>query len=184
MTQRILAVDDQVHILKLIERMIRDKTPYVIYTTNNSLEVPKILEEDEFDLLLTDLCMPGMDGLDLLRMIKEQGRPEEVILMTAFASLESVTEALSLGALDYITKPFKKEQLIASVQRAMTWQQQRRDAATLHRLLEQEPFAEARRGFEEEYLRSLQERYGGNQEVMLQRARLTPEQLPRKNKGD
>ena len=70
MTQKILAVDDELHMLKLLERIITDKTPYRVETLNNSLELPAFLENKEFDLIITDLKMPGLDGLDILKFIK------------------------------------------------------------------------------------------------------------------
>jgi two-component system response regulator PilR (NtrC family) len=103
MTQRILAVDDELHMLTLLERIITEKTPYQIVTTNNALEVPALLEKSQFDLIITDLKMPGLDGMDILRLVREQGRPEEVIIITAFGSLESAIEALSRKVFDYIT---------------------------------------------------------------------------------
>ncbi len=126
-TQRILAVDDEVHMLRLLERIISEKTPYSIVTTNSSLEVPRLLENESFDLILTDLKMPGMDGLDILRTVKEQGRDEEIIILTAFGSLETAMEALTHDVFDYITKPFKKEQILHTVNKAMRWQRLKRE---------------------------------------------------------
>ncbi|MBI4832545.1 MAG: response regulator, partial [Candidatus Lindowbacteria bacterium] len=172
MKQRILAVDDEVHMLKLLERIITEKTAYQITTTNNSLEVPGILEKDRFDLVITDLKMPGMDGIDILRMIKEKGRPEEVIIITAFGSLETAIEALSRGVFDYITKPFKKEQIIFTVDRAMRWQSLRRESARMSEIFGREPYEKARRAFELEYVRLLAERCGGDTNKMSERAGL------------
>jgi len=173
MKQRILAVDDEPHMLKLLERIITEKTPYAITTTSNSLEVPRILEEGVFDLIIADLKMPGLDGMDILRMIKEKKRPEEVIMITAFGSLETAIEALSLGVFDYITKPFKKEQIIFTVDRAMRWQQLKKEAARISVLFEQEPFEEARRAFEREYIRRLAERCAGDRAAMVRRSGLS-----------
>jgi DNA-binding NtrC family response regulator len=175
MKQRILAVDDELHMLKLLERIITEKTPYEILTTNNSLEVPGLLEQGVFDLIITDLKMPGLDGIDILRRIKEEGRPEEVIIITAFASLESALEAFSLGVFHYLTKPFKKEQIICTVDRAMQWQSLKQEGMRMREILLREPFEEARRAFEQEYLHCLAKRCGGDPEVMTQRSGLTPE---------
>jgi DNA-binding NtrC family response regulator len=187
MKQRILAVDDEIHMLKLLERIITEKTPYSITTTNSSLEVPGLLEKGNFDLIITDLKMPGLDGLDLLRLIKQKGRPEEVIIITAFGSLETAIEALSQGVHDYITKPFKKEQIIFTVDRAMRWQSLKREAARMNEIFTAEPFAQARRAFEQEYLRRLFERTGGDRQAMAERSGLSPElmaaALPEKTSG-
>jgi DNA-binding NtrC family response regulator len=157
-TQRILAVDDEVHMLRLLERIITEKTPYSIVTTNNPLEVPKLLDQETFDLILTDLKMPGMDGLDILRTVKEEGRHEEIVILTAFGSLETAIEALSNDVFDYITKPFKKEQILFTVDKAMRWQRLKGEAGAMASLFEREPYAEAEAAFRVEYLRRLGQR--------------------------
>ena len=177
MKQRILAVDDEINMLRLLERIITEKTPYQIQTTNNALELPDILQHDEFDLIITDLKMPGMDGLDVLRLVKKQGRPEEVIIITAFGSLETAMEALSAGVFDYITKPFRKEQIIFTVDRAMRWQKLRREATRWAAIFDGEPYAAARRAFDREYVQRLAQRCGNEEEVMIERSGLLPETL-------
>jgi DNA-binding NtrC family response regulator len=178
MKQRILAVDDEVPMLRLLERIVTEKTPYSILTTNVGLEVPKILDsEGPFELIITDLKMPGMDGLDVLRYVKERGRPEEVIIITAFGSLEAAIEALSHDVFDYITKPFKHEQITFTVEKAMRWQRLKREAAERGAIFEREPFSEARLAFEREYVRRLAERCGGDRTLMATRAGLTTEQV-------
>ena len=175
MKQRILAVDDEVHMLKLLERIITDKTPYEITTTNNSLEIPNILDQNTFDLIISDLKMPGMDGMDLVRMLKEKERPEEVIIITAFGSLETAIEALSMGVFDYITKPFKKEQIIFTVDRVMRWQRLKKQAAKSSEIFNKEPFEEAYKAFEREYVIRMAERAGRDEQEMAQRSGLSPE---------
>lgn len=170
MKQTILSVDDEPHMLKLLERIITDKTPYEITTTSNSLEVPKLLETNTYDLILTDLRMPGLDGMDILKLIKEQNRFEEVILITAFGTLESASEALSLGVFDYITKPFRKPRIITSVSRAMCCQRSKRDALRIKEIYDVEPYEEALRLFEQEYLRHLSERSGADLNSMSERS--------------
>jgi DNA-binding NtrC family response regulator len=182
-TQRILAVDDEVHMLRLLERIISEKTPYSIVTTNSPLEVPKLLEERSFDLVLTDLKMPGMDGLDILRTVKERGRGEEIVIITAFGSLETAIEALSNDVFDYITKPFRKEQILFTVNKAMRWQRLKREAASLEALFEPEPYAEAERAFQAEYLRRLALRCAGDPATIAHRSGLPGERVARCLKG-
>jgi DNA-binding NtrC family response regulator len=177
MDQHILAVDDEPHMLKLLERIILEKTPYKITTTSNSLEVPEILEERTFDLIISDLKMPGLDGMDLLRMVKERQRPEEMIIITAFGSLETAIEALSLGVFDYITKPFKREQIIYTVDRAMRWQGLKREARQLSDIFDCEPFARAKEAFEGEYVRRLALRCGEDKQAMLRRSGMSSEAI-------
>jgi len=177
MTPTILSVDDEPHMLKLLERIISEKTPYKITTTSNSLEVPAMLEKRTYDLILADLKMPGLDGMDILRMVKEQNRFEEVIMITAFGSLETAIESLSLGVFDYITKPFKKEQIISSIDRAMACQNLKRSALRVGELYETEPFEEARGLFEREYIRRLAERCGYDKQAMSKRAGLPVDRI-------
>ncbi len=168
MKYNILAIDDEPHMLVLLERIMKEKTQYTILTSNNSLEVPKLLEQNNFDLVVADLKMPGMDGMDILRMVKEQKREEEVIIITAFGSLESAIEALSLGVLDYITKPFKKEQIIFTVDRAIKWQNMKRDIKHLTAIFELEPYERACSAFEKEYILRLSKRTGADTKQMSQ----------------
>ncbi len=177
MKQRILAIDDEPHMLKLLERIISEKTSYSFTSTNNPLEVPKILEAEQFDVIITDLKMPGLDGLDILRLIKEQNRSEQVIIITAFGSLESAIEALSKGVFDYITKPFKKEQIIFTVDRAMQWQKIKQEAARMADIFDLEPYEEAQQAFEREYIGRLANRCQKDQASMAQRSGLPPERI-------
>jgi DNA-binding NtrC family response regulator len=172
MKQRILAVDDEPHMLLLLERIIGEKTPYGIVTTNSPLEVPGLLERERFDLVITDLKMPGVDGLDILRTIRAKDRFEQVIIITAFGSLESAIEAMSQGVFDYITKPFKKEQIIFTVDRAMRWQEVKREMMRLEDVFALEPCGAAEEAFRREYVQRLALRCGGDLAAVARRAAL------------
>jgi DNA-binding NtrC family response regulator len=177
MAQKILAIDDELHMLKLLERIITDKTDYNVETLNNSLELPSLLESREFDLIITDLKMPGMDGLDILKFIKENNRPEEVIIITAFGSLDSATEALSAGVFDYITKPFRKEEIINTIDRAMQWQECKKDACKIDSFFESEPLEEAVKKFRDEYVRRMLVRYENSIEETSRRSGLSIDEI-------
>jgi len=174
MEQRILAVDDEPHMLQLLERIIKEKTSYTITTTANSLTVPKMLEENQYDVIISDLKMPGLDGLDLLKMIREKGRPEELIIITAFGSLDTAVEAMSQGVFDYITKPFKKEQILFTMERAMRWQKLKREAKRMQEIFLIEPYEEAIKAFLREYVLGLARRADGDIEEMASRSALSP----------
>ena len=175
--QSILAVDDEVHMLRLLERILRERTSHEVVCTANSLEAPRLLEDREFDLVIVDLKMPGMDGLDILRWLRDRRRREEVIIITAFGSMESTLKALELGVFDYITKPFKKEQILYSVERAMRWQRLRRRAERFEELLALEPYREAETAFRAEYLAALAARCGGEAGALARRSGLRPEEI-------
>ena len=172
MCHSILAVDDEPHMLTLLERIITEKTRYGITTTSNSLEIPQLLAEREYDVIISDLKMPGMNGIDVLRYVNKNNRSEVVILITAFGSLESATEALAEGVFDYIVKPFKKEQLIFTVERAVRWQELKRQAMRLQTWYDTEPFAAALEQFQREYIRQLAERSGGDPVEIARRSGL------------
>ncbi len=151
MNLSILAVDDEPDMLRLLQRILQSQTPYQLETTSSALEVPEILSKRSFDVVITDLRMPGMTGMDILQWIEERGRKEKVIIITAFGTLESSVEAKSCGAFDYIPKPFKREQLLSSVRLAMEWRMLERDALQCSGMFEVEPFEKAVELFKMEY---------------------------------
>ncbi len=152
MKQNILAVDDQPHMLVLLERIIKERTPYQITTTNNPLEVPKILETDRFDLIISDLKMPEMDGLELLDFVNKNERKEKVIIITAFGDLESAIRAMQGGAFDYITKPFKKEQILYAIDRVMNWQELVKETEKITSIMKMSPYKYAEKAFKKTYV--------------------------------
>ena len=153
--QKILIVDDEPNMVKLIERIIKGRTPYDVATSVNSLEVPKLLENNEFDLIISDCKMPGMNGTDLLRYLHKEKRFEKVIMCTAFGSFDHFSEVMSLGAFDYITKPFRKAQIIFSVNRAMTYQRLLREEEYVDRMFSIRKWDEAATAFRREYIKRL-----------------------------
>jgi len=177
MTQKILAIDDELHMLKLLERIIVEKTPYQVSTLNNSLEIPAFLKDRDFDLIITDLKMPGMDGLDVLKFIKDNDRMEEVIIITAFGSLESATEALSSGVFDYITKPFKKEEIINTINRAMRWQECKKETCKVNAFFETEPIDAAVDKFRLEYIARLLAKCDNSMEEASRRSGLSVKEI-------
>ncbi|GBE29390.1 MAG TPA: response regulator [Bacteroidetes bacterium] len=128
MNQRILVVDDEPDMLILLQRILQGKTNYEIITTNNSLEVPDLLEKQFFDVIITDLSMPKLDGLDILELVQDRGSRELVVLITAYGGFDSSEKARKLGVYDYIRKPFKREQILQTVEAAMQEQRQRRQS--------------------------------------------------------
>ena len=121
MSARILVIDDEVDMLSLIRLILTEKTDYEIITTNNPLEVSNLLNEKKFDVIVTDLKMPIMDGMDVVDAIRKQDALVPIIIITAYGSVESAEEAVKKGAFDYITKPFRQEQLLISLKRALEW---------------------------------------------------------------
>jgi DNA-binding NtrC family response regulator len=172
MRQRILAVDDEPDMLRLLGRILKGRTPYQVETTINPLEVPQLLQANPYDVIITDMRMRGLDGLDILRLVHDGQRGEKVIVITAFGSLDSMLEAQALGAFRYLIKPFKKEQLLAAVAQAMQQLDGERRAEQLAGLLQREPYARAQAEFQEEYVRALTALCGGDLSQVVQRSGL------------
>jgi DNA-binding NtrC family response regulator len=120
---RILAVDDELDMLALLKMIIEGYSDHRVTTTNNPLEAAEILEKEAFDLILTDLKMPGLDGLELMALARQRDEDALVMVITAYGSLESAEEAMAKGAFDYITKPFRKEQILLAIDKAMRWRE-------------------------------------------------------------
>jgi len=177
MTQRILLIDDDPPMLKQLARILGERTSYEIRTEGNSLEVPRILEQEEFDLIITDLGMPGLDGMEILRLVRQRERFEEVVIITAFGSLGSVLVAVSGGVFDYVIKPFRKNQIVDIVERAMRLQQRKREERRLCEICDREPYREAEAAFRAEYLRRLAARAGGDAEKVARRSGLEPREV-------
>ncbi len=115
---KILVVDDEAPIRDMIKKSLFQMGGFDVEVAKNGLEAIEKIEKDVFDLVLTDLKMPGMDGLELLKTIKGT-RPEVmVILMTAYGSIETAVEAMRMGANDYITKPIDLNELLIHISKA------------------------------------------------------------------
>jgi DNA-binding NtrC family response regulator len=122
MPERILVVDDEPNMLRLLHTILTGKTGYEVVTTNNPLEVSKLLQEEKsFDLLITDLKMPLVDGMDLIDMVKQVEAKLPIIIITAYGTTETAEEAVKKGAYDFITKPFRKETILITIKRALEW---------------------------------------------------------------
>ncbi len=119
MPEKILAVDDEPDMLKLLSMIIREKTPYDIVTTNNPLEAIELAKKGGFDVVIADLKMPGLDGIEVLEAIRCMDEDIPVIFITAYGSVESAIETMQKGAFDFITKPFKKEQILFTIEKAL-----------------------------------------------------------------
>ncbi len=117
-SMRILVVDDEAPVRDIVQKGLSKMGGYDVEVAQNGLDAIEKIEKDVFDLVLTDLKMPGMDGLELLKTIKGT-RPEVVvILMTAYGSIETAVEAMKMGANDYITKPINFDDLLIHISKA------------------------------------------------------------------
>jgi two-component system response regulator AtoC len=113
---KILIVDDEQDIRERIARFLEFEQMEVL-TAQNGLSAKRMLENEIFAAVVTDLSMPGMDGLGLLKWIKEEGPEIPVIMMSAYGKIAEAVEAMKIGAQDYIVKPFNPEELLIRLRR-------------------------------------------------------------------
>ena len=122
MNGSILIVDDEKDMLVLLKRILSEETPYKLVTESDPRQALERFRQRHFDVVITDLKMPQMDGIHLLEACKKI-RPEiSVIILTAYATIENAVEAIQKGAHDYITKPFRRERVLLTLDKAMKWQ--------------------------------------------------------------
>ncbi|MBI5180661.1 MAG: sigma-54-dependent Fis family transcriptional regulator [Nitrospirae bacterium] len=115
---KILVVDDERSMRDFLSIMLK-KAGYDVTTAVDGEEAVKILHKDIFDLVITDLKMPKVDGLQVLKTVKELSPDTVVIVITAFASTETTVEAMKEGAYDYITKPFQNDEMKIRIKKAL-----------------------------------------------------------------
>ena len=132
---RIVVIDDEVNAASALETLLREDG-YEVSRANDGGSGLQLLEKIEADVVLTDLRMPGMDGIELLARIKEI-RPETlVILMTAYGTVKTAVKAMKLGAEDYLGKPIDVEELEVVLQRAVEKKRLLEEARLLHERLD------------------------------------------------
>ena len=131
MGAKILVVDDELDMLALLAMIISEKTEHNVTTTNNPLEAVQFVKEKEYDLIISDLKMPAMNGIELIAEIRKIDQYIPILVITAYGSNESAEEAINKGAYDYITKPFRKEQILIAIDRALEWKNMRKEIREL-----------------------------------------------------
>ncbi|HUV49965.1 MAG TPA: sigma-54 dependent transcriptional regulator [Anaerolineae bacterium] len=137
MDGRILIVDDEKDMLVLLKRILTEKTNHIVETEYDPLKVIELLKKHQFDIIITDLKMPKMDGIAILDMARNIQPSAIVVIMTAYATIETAVEATRKGAFDYISKPFRKERILITIDKAMEWQKLAQENITLRNSLKQ-----------------------------------------------
>ncbi|GIX47043.1 MAG: acetoacetate metabolism regulatory protein AtoC [Candidatus Tectimicrobiota bacterium] len=132
--ERILIVDDEPANLDFLREALTTQG-YVVDTTTDPTVALERLEQDVYHVLLTDLKMPRMSGVELIRRLKEKTSFTMGIVFTAYASIETAVEAIKAGAYDYVRKPFKLEELYVVLQRALEYQRLHAENVNLRRQL-------------------------------------------------
>jgi DNA-binding NtrC family response regulator len=139
---KILIVDDEKQIRRILSVLLKERG-YEIAEASSGEEAVQLLSRFHPALVLLDLTLPGMDGLQTLRSMMETANSPEVVMMTAFGSIRSAVEAMRLGAFDYLSKPFDNEALLLTIERALERRQLSHEVEALRNELE------ARYGFGE-----------------------------------
>jgi DNA-binding NtrC family response regulator len=115
---KVLVVDDDSEMCQLLFDVLKGEG-FFVTTMNDSLEASKLLKNEEFDVVVTDLKMKGLKGLDLLEVTNKLAPMTPVIIITAFGTIESAIQAMKMGAYDYITKPFQMDEFLLIVKKAL-----------------------------------------------------------------
>ena len=118
MKPRLLVVDDEESIREFLEIMLK-KEGYEVTCSEDGLKAKDILAKRSFDMVISDLQMPNMTGIELLKHVKESYPDLVFMMITAFGSTESAVEAMKMGAYDYLTKPFKIDEVRLNIQNAL-----------------------------------------------------------------
>jgi DNA-binding NtrC family response regulator len=132
---RVLIVDDERRIRLVLDRLLK-KNGYEVRLAEGGEAALKTIADDPPDLILLDLKMPGLGGMETLQRLRESGYAGKVVIMTAYGTIESAVEAMREGAYDYITKPFSNEDLLHSIERALDHERLKRDLENARRQIE------------------------------------------------
>lgn len=134
--QSILVVDDEPKMRRLLEIMLMQKD-YDVFHAGDGQQAFELLSQRSADLVITDLRMPNLDGIGLLRQLRENNNDIPVIVVTAYGTVESAVDAMKYGASDYIVRPFEIEAVTAAVERALRLGKVQRENRYLRQQVEQ-----------------------------------------------
>ena len=130
---RVLVVDDEVGMLEVCAETLARLPDVVVWVESDGERAAKRLAAERFDLLIQDIRMPGTDGMELLRLARQNDPDLAVLMMTAYPTVETAVQSMKLGAADYITKPFVPEDLLATVRRLLDGRRLRQENLVLSR---------------------------------------------------
>ena len=122
MPANILVIDDEDSMCNFLEIMLK-KEGYSVETASDGFSAIDLLKDKNYDLVISDMNMPGMTGLDVLQEVKSFKSEQDFIVMTAFATVDSAIEAMKMGASDYITKPFKVDEIKLTIEKSINRKQ-------------------------------------------------------------
>jgi len=185
---RILVVDDEESLRFFLERGLR-KAGYAIDLAADGRTAIDRIASTGYDVVLTDIVMPDVSGLDVLAAVHEMDKDSVVIRMTAHASVENAIDALRCGAFDYLTKPFELKELLVNIERGLARRGVERENRKLRFLVNrgepvgpppEEGLAGARRKWERDYIEGLLRETRGNVTRAARLARISRTNLHKK----
>ena len=141
MTDTILIADDEPDLLTGLERTVKMELACRVILAQNGKQAMRVFETEAVDVVLADIRMPGMDGLELLQAVKKYDPAITVIIMTAYGTIEKAVEAIKAGAFDFIQKPFEEERLLHLLKNGLELNRLVRENARLReQICERAPF--------------------------------------------
>ena len=184
---RVLIADDKESYLSLFRRIV--PSDLEIVCVSNGSEALARLATESFDVLVSDIRMPGTDGMTVLEKVRETGIDVEVVLMTAYGTIPDAVHAIQTGAADYLTKPFEPDVAIAAIERALARRAGRRAAGLtpepvslekpLTSMTYREVLAAGRERLTRDYLIALLREFQGTVTLAAERAGIERERFHR-----
>ena len=138
MKETLLVVDDEQDLLLLLKRSLEPDLNCTVDTALSGKEAIRIVQERPVDLVLADIKMPDMDGLELLKQVRQEYPWLTVVLMTAYGCIELAVQAIKAGAYDFITKPFDHDSLVLTLRKALERSRLLRENLRLQRCVQDE----------------------------------------------
>ncbi len=120
--KKILVVDDDLAMGEMCKELLKSKGYTSDVVTSGKEAIEKVFMDGVYSIVLTDLVMPDIDGIEVLKKIKQQNPQIDVVVMTSYGTVTNAVEAMKLGASDYITKPFKRDELVVVIEKILQMQ--------------------------------------------------------------
>lgn len=120
--KKILVVDDDMAMGEMCKELLKSKGYISDVVTSGKEAIEKVSRDGIYAIILTDLVMPEIDGIEVLKRVKQQNPSIDVVVMTSYVTVTNAVEAMKLGASDYITKPFKRDELIIVIEKILQLQ--------------------------------------------------------------
>jgi len=123
--KKILVVDDETNIRNLIKNILGSE--YRISTATNGIEALELLKEEDFNLIILDINMPQMDGVEFMEQLKKRNISTPVVIVSAFSDPEKLIKIFKLGASDFVIKPFSSDQILETVHKTFETEQKKEE---------------------------------------------------------